>query len=252
MKTLFALFVFSLLFFAAPLLAQQNDADCTDIVYLKEGSELRGKIVASDSAGNFVMTTWNGVKMTFSQENLRRIVQKCKEEKRQANPYDFKEHGLYNATRFGTLIGQTYYGENAVGYTLYHSVGWMFNRWVGAGIGGGAEIFSPDGNEVSTYPLFAEVRGYFQAKNVTPFYAVGGGWAFTGNSDEQSWGYTENWKGGWLAKVQIGYRMGNHFTLHGGISLQKKTRDWQSVWGGEWGQDRILHKRLELGIGVIL
>lgn len=252
MKVLCSIFVFSLLFAVSPLLAQQNAGDCTDIVYLDGGSVLRGKIVESDSAGNFVMTTWNGVKMTFPTTSVKKIVQHCKEEKRSPKIYDFNEHGLYNATRFGTLVGQTYYGENAVGYTIYHSVGWMFNRWVGAGIGGGAEIFNPDGNEVATYPLFAEVRGYFQAKNVTPFYTISGGWAFTGNNSESQWGYDENWKGGWLAKVQIGYRVGNHFTLHGGLSLQKKTRDWQSVWGGEWGQDRILHKRLELGIGLLL
>ncbi len=252
MKTLFTFLIFNFLFpFASPL-AQQNTPDCTDIVYLKGGTVLQGKIIESDSAGNFVMATWNGVEMTFAKENVQRIVQKCKKEKRPPKIYDFKETGLYNATRFGVLVGQTYYGENSVGFTIYHSVGWMFNRWLGAGIGGGAEIFSPDGNEVATYPLFAEVRGYFQAKNVTPFYTVGGGWAFAGKNSESSWGYNENWQGGWLAKVQIGYRFGNNFTLQGGLSLQNKTRDWQSVWGGEWGQDRILHKRLELGIGIIL
>ena len=253
MKTLFTLFACCLFPFAPALIAQQNPGECTDIVRLRDGSELRGKITEYAPEGNIVIVSWSGVTMTLPATNVKKIVQRCQDDKRSVRTYDFRENGLYNATRFDALIGQAYFGENAVGYTLYHSIGWMFNRWVGAGIGGGAEIFTPDGNEITTYPLFAEVRGYFLAKNVTPFYTVGGGWAFAGKSTgSQQWGYEENWNGGWLAKVQIGYRLGNHFTVQGGLSLQKKTRDWQSNWGGDWGQDRILHKRLELGIGIIL
>ncbi len=252
MKTCFTLLIFNFLFALTPLLAQQNSDNCTDIVYLKGGSVLRGKIMEQTSDGYFVIATWSGVEMTFPTVNVRKVVQKCKEEKRPPKTYDFKEKGLYNATRLGTLIGQTYFGENSTGFTLHHTIGWMFNRWVGAGIGGGTEIYNPDSGEPATYPVFAEVRGYLQAKNATPFYALCGGWAFAGKNSSDEWGRIDDWKGGWLAKAQIGYRLGNHFTLHGGISFQKKTRTWDSTWGGERGTDRILNKRLELGLGVIL
>lgn len=253
MKTLFTLFAFCLFSSASSLLAQQNPDDCQDIVYLRGGSEYRGKITEYAPGGNLVIVTWNGVTMTVPADNVKRVVQRCKESRRrQPRDYDFKERGLYNATRLGVLVGQTYVGEKATGASLYHSIGWMFNRWIGAGIGGGVETFSPDGFEAPSYPIFVEARGYFLEKNVTPFYTIGAGWAFTGKNAGSQWGYTDNWSGGWLAKMQIGYRLGNHFTMHGGLSFQKKTRDWRSTWGGEWGKDRILHKRLELGIGVIL
>ncbi len=252
MKTLSTLLIFSLLLFAAPLFAQQNPGDCTDIVHLKGGSVLKGTIVEQTPEGNIVIATWNGVNMTFPMDRVRKIVQKCKEEKGLPKPYDFKEKGLYNATRMGILAGQTYLGENTGGFTLYHSVGWMFRRWLGAGIGGGVEMFNTDGPEPATYPIFGEIRGYFQQKNVTPFYMVGGGWAFAGKNSNDQWGNIDSWEGGWTTKMQLGYRLGNHFTLYGGLCFQKKVRNWDSVWGGERGQDRILHKRLELGIGLIL
>lgn len=190
--------------------------------------------------------------MTVPAVNVKNIKQRCKDGDKSAKPYDFKERGLYNATRFGTLAGQTYVGDNTVGFTLYHSVGWMFRRSIGAGVGVGAETYSPSSGEPATYPIFVEMRGYLLSKRVAPFYTIGGGWAFAGKNSNEQWGSTDSWKGGWIAKMQIGYRLGNYFTLHGGISLQKKTRTWNSVWGGEWGTDRILHKRLELGIGIIL
>ena len=254
MKPLFTLLAFFILFGGARVFAQQSTPEnCTDIVYLRNGSVFRGKIIEMKSGGDLTMTTWSGITMTIPESNVKRIVQRCKDQKTSfSRPYDFKEKGLYNATRLGVLVGQNYLGENSTGYSLYHSTGWMFNRWIGAGLGLGVETFNPDGQEATTYPIFAEVRGYLRAKNVTPFYSVGGGWAFTGKHGDSEWGYINDWSGGWLAKAQIGYRIGNNLTLFGGLSLQKKTRDWRTTWGTEWGQDRILHKRFELGFGVIL
>jgi len=250
MKSLYLL-VFSILTTTIPLLAQQN-SECTDILHLRNGSVLRGKITAYTSGVGYEISTWSGLQMTVPEGSVRKIVQRCKDGKRGLKEYDFKEHGLYNATRLSVLAGQNYTGQNSPGYSLHHSVGWMFNRMLGVGIGGGVEIYNPDSGEPVTYPIFAEVRGYLQAKNVTPFFVLGGGWAFTGKNHQEPWSQIDEWNGGWHAKAQIGYRLGNHFTLFGGLNFQKKVRNWQSNWGGEWGKDRILHKRLELGIGIIL
>lgn len=244
--------VFILVFAGVRSYAQQNTDNCRDIVHLKNGSVFKGKITALQVGGDLVMTTWNGVTMTIPESNVKRIVQRCKESKAAARPYDFKERGLYNATRLGVLIGQNYFGENNTGFTLSHCTGWMFRRWLGAGIGAGVEVYSPDGLETTTYPVFAEVRGYLSARNVTPFYSISTGWAFAGSKDDPDQFITNKWSGGWMAKAQIGYRIGNNLTLFGGISLQRKVRNWRSDWGGEWGQDRMLHKRLELGFGLVI
>ncbi len=252
MKPLCILFAFFLALSGNRLYSQQGADNCTDIVYLRNGSVFRGKILELKPGGDIIMTTWSGVSMTLPESNVKRIVQRCREQKRARREYDFKEKGLYNATRLGVLTGQNFQGSNSTGYSIYHSTGWMFNRWIGAGLGAGVEIFNPDGLEATTYPIFAEARGYFRARNVTPFYSIGAGWAFAGKHSDSQWGYIDSWSGGWLAKAQIGYRIGNNLTLYGGLSLQKKTLDWRTTWGGEWGQDRILHKRLELGFGIIL
>lgn len=59
-----------------------------------------------------------------------------------------------------------------------------------------------------------------------------------------------------MTQAEIGYRVGNHLIVHGGFRLQRKYRDWASNWGGPEGgirgTDRILHKRLVLGLGLLL
>ena len=236
------------------LAAQQRDS-CTDVVYLKGGSVFRGRITEYQPDGTLSILTWNGLTMTVTPTNIQRIVQECKRGRREARGYNFRERGLYNATRLSVLAGRTYYGENATGYTFSHSTGWMFDRRIGAGIGGAAEVFSPDAGGINSFPVFAEVRGYLMARNVTPFYNVAFGWAFVGKNENEQPGTTNNWEGGWMSKMQVGFRLGNHITVQGGLSLQKVVRHWQSFWGGwggDSGTDRILHKRIELGIGVLL
>lgn len=249
MKILHTPLIFSLLLTATQSFAQQK-GDCTDIIQLRSGSVYRGIITEHTPGGQVVFTTWSGLKMTVPERSVRRIVQRCKDGKYLPRPYSFREQGLYNATRFGALVGQSYFGDNTTGYSFYHSMGWMFNRWAGVGVGSGVELFNPD-SETATFPLFAEVRGYFLKKRVTPFYAVGTGWAFAGKTADPQWGGTEDWHGGWLLKAHLGTRLGNHFALYGGLSLQRKTRNWQSGWWGGEGQDRILNKRLELGVSVL-
>ena len=251
MKALRTLFATVLLLSCFGLSAQQAP-DCVDIVRTRGGSVYRGTITERTPGGNLVIVTWSGLTMTMAESQVKSVVQKCRDGQSERPAYSFRERGLYNATRLAALPGQSYLGDNTFGFSLYHATGWMFNRRIGAGLGAGVEIYEPDGYEAPTYPIFAEVRGYFLGKNVTPFYSVAGGWAFTGKNVSERFDRREDWNGGWMGKIQVGYRLGNHFALYGGLSLQRKTRGWESIWGSEYGQDRILHKRLELGIGLLL
>jgi opacity protein-like surface antigen len=261
MKKYIRLLGLGLLLFWQPrfLTAQTENPKCHDIVRLQNGSIFRGKIEAVKGEGQTVVfRTWSGIVFELHHAQIRRITQRCKENNPLFNrfkPYDFKENGWYHNTRVGLLVGQAYYGVNRVGFQLQHSSGWMFKRQIGLGLGAGVEYFDPKGNDAATYPVFAEVRSYLLAKNTTPYLTLGGGWAFTGNHTGDRSNVEDNWKGGWLAQAEIGYRIGNNFTVHAGIRLQHKKREWTSNWG--WGSetegvDRILHKRLILGIGVLL
>lgn len=238
--------------------AQQPATGCRDVIRLKDGSTLRGQIQEVKHEGNTLsFRTWNGVLIDLPRSQVRRIKQRCNNGDVVATAprtYDFAERGWYHHTRAGLLTGQAYYGDNLQGFQLQHSSGRKFSRLLGAGLGFGLEYFDPTGNDAASYPVFAEVRGFLLPNRITPFYTLGGGWAFTGQSTGERWGLTDTWKGGWLAQVEIGYRIGNHFTVHCGLRLQQKTREWTSNWGPESGSgaDRILHKRFSAGVGLLL
>ncbi|MBK6931405.1 MAG: hypothetical protein IPH12_11265 [Saprospirales bacterium] len=241
------------------LLPAQNPATgCRDVIRLKDGSTLRGQIQEIKHDGNTLsFRTWNGVVIDLPRSQVRRIVQRCDNGRavaQTARAYDFTERGWYHHTRAGALIGQAYTGNNVSGYQLQHSSGWKLTRMFGAGIGAGLEYFDPSGFDSATYPIFTEIRGFLFPKRITPYYTLAGGWAFTGQLGEDRWGLIDTWKGGWLLQADIGYRIGNHFTVHCGLRLQQKTREWTSDWGPESGNgaDHILYKRFVAGIGLLL
>ena len=244
-------------FILAAGLKAQDTPDCTDWLYLKNGSVFSGTIQSYTPGAEIHFKTWNNLDLRFDDSNVKRIVQRCKEtgtgNAAQPKVYDFKERGWYHHTRLTFLPGRTYgYYGGSMGIALQHSSGYQWNRWFGTGLGIGGEVFNLDG-DVATYPIYAEIRGYLTAKRTAPYYAVSAGWAFADNSGDQqrTWGQTSHYKGGFMGDVQIGYRIGNHFTIHTGLRLQRKTRDWASLWNAENGTDRILHRRLELGFGLL-
>lgn len=243
------------------LRGQENPENCRDVLYMLGGNRLTGQITEIKPGDTLVFKSWGGAVFQIPRKEVKRIVQDCRGTKGASQgprPYTFKERGVYHHSRGSVLIGQAYYGLDNVGLQIQHSSGWMFSRLLGAGLGTGIERFDPgsEASEASVYPLFAEIRGYALPKRLTPYYSIAAGWGFAGKNTGQRWGYTDTWRGGWMAQAEIGYRIGNHLIVHGGLRLQRKYRDWASNWGGPEGgirgTDRILHKRLVLGLGLLL
>ncbi len=234
----------------------QPDQDCTDKIYLKDGSIFVGKISSYSADGQIVMRTSSGLDLRIPKAGVKKIVQKCKDKKsREAREYSFQERGFFQHSRLGAMPGLSWAGENRVGYLVQHVAGFQFSRWAGAGLGIGADIFAPGSGDVVTYPVFGEIRGYFLPKNVTPYFSLAGGWAFVGkNFSENDFSnrVPTDWDGGWMAQGKLGYRLGNHFTLDAGVRFQRKKMHWTNRWQpGETGVDKILNQRLDLSLGII-
>ena len=246
------IFLLTLTACAAALSAQTDN--CRDNVYLKDGSLLKGKITAYDQAGELVMTTWSGIEMHIPTSGVRKITQRCQDDPRRMRlstaPYAFSEKGWYHATRATILTG-----ASNTGISLQHSSGVMISRLFGLGVGTGIEQFNTGYYSPVNYPVFAEIRGYLLQKNVTPFYTLGAGysWMARENGAVIIDGNNSLWKGGYMLQGQIGYRIGNHFTVHGGIRLQRMQETWTSSWlSSFYGINTYLNKRFELGVGILL
>lgn len=189
-----------------------------DVVYLKDGSVLKGKIQEYKQGEYLVIQLTSGSKLTVEEEEIERIRQQLpgeelpvgssaqsKKEKRKQrrSTYSFKEKGWYNVTYLASYNGRVD-GEFEMGLGIQNTFGYQFNRLFGFGVGVSLDAQSLDGSE-TLYPVYAEFRGYFTKTVKSPYYSLSTGYSFAFKNKNQNIAEAE---GGYLIHPAIGYRLG--------------------------------------------
>jgi hypothetical protein len=241
-KTLFFLL---LCLNAAMVCGQENPVVIEDVVRLNDGSIYRGKIVESVPGNYTLLQIHDSVRIRLETRIVNRVWQK-----RYGGPtevhdhtYHFRERGLYNATSLGFLPGfeaqsiyyidyypgggQTSSQKFVLGITASHSIGYQFNRLLGAGGGIGFD-YNGGSYYLPVMPLYLDVRGYLLPSYFSPYYnlMLGYGVAFKNNS-----GYSDiqSTQGGLFFSPNIGIRMGGksgtNWFLDCGLRFQSVSYD---------------------------
>lgn len=218
-------------------------------LYRSNGSVLKGEITEwTPDYVTFRLLT--GVTLRIDNEDIRKIVSRnipkqVHGESGNLRPeYRLAEKGMYHVTTIAASGGP--YGT--LGAT--HAVGYRFSRVFGIAGGAGIESFDV-GSGNGIVPVFAEARGYLMKRNISPYYAVRGGYGFATTSGET--GVSET-RGGALCSVELGYRFSAsrsvNFFAGVGMHLQRAEYRYEFPW--EWStHDRITYRRTELRFGVM-
>jgi len=235
--------------------AQTDDIQYIDIVHLKDGSEFRGKIIIYKHDDYLKMEILGGQVVEFPAKQIKKIVQQPYGQSAyvpkvvRTREYNFRERGIYNETYVNLPQGYNSSGWWNVGLGMHHVTGFQFNRWIGAGMGIGFDGYEMGRGE-NVIPVYAEARGYFKQKNISPFYSVGLGYGFAGKNENT--GIIKG-RGGIMFNPNIGYRFGAsagaNFTLSFGYKLQKASFTVLR-WNGEIKRD-YTYNRLNLKLGLL-
>jgi len=155
----------------------------------------------------------------------------------------------FHHTRCAVMPGYDYTGLPALGLSVLHASGVRATRHLGAGLVLGVEHYEPFNGAIGIYPVMAEVRTWMDAsRRVQPFAALDLGYGFP--TKAASWGQLFDYKGGIACRALLGYRIGKHLSIQGGLSIQRWQRRW--AFPGLIALDTITYKRLVLGFGVQL
>lgn len=229
-----------------------------DIIYLKDGSRLSGRILSweLDKGMQFELST--GATIYIEKDDIEKVDQdtesddisnyRFRRERKpsEPKPYAFRETGWYQNTSgfFNiSILG---------GAGIHHAMGYRFNRFFGVGLGMGIET-----NDFTAFrkllPVFAEVRGFLLPKKISPYYAIKVGYAF-GLRDELNG--TMGAKGGIHFSPELGVRFGAgdvNYYLGLEYKLQNATFTWNGWdWsGGTIVTDHISYRRIELRTGLL-
>lgn len=139
-----------------------------DVVYLKNGSVIRGKIVLQDPGKLIKLKTADRSLWVFTNDQIDSI--KKPVPVRVQLPH---KTGYFNLTEIGVLAGN-YSNATKAPFSLINISSWYFEKGFSTGLGVGIEF----SNE-SYLPVVADIRYYIREKHPMPFISLQAGYSFS-------------------------------------------------------------------------
>jgi sRNA-binding regulator protein Hfq len=184
---------------------QAQNKQFKDVVYLNDGSRMTGSVLSYKPNESILLELTTGQQLVFLAKDIKKVVMGMPSIEKTSEPYEFKERGLYNASSLSLTFGKSTF-NNTVGIGFQHSIGFQFNRILGAGLGVSYEnLYLQNYAEGRMLSIFGEMRGYFSKHNTAFYYNVAGGLAFPVAKATEN---LTDYKGGLLIYPAFGMRFG--------------------------------------------
>jgi hypothetical protein len=235
-KLWFFIVIFSLVYHIA--IAQKN-TEKEDVVYLKNGSVIRGTIQEQKIGESLKIQLLGGSIFVFQQSEIDSIK---KEPKfvlvTPKAPIVIKQKGFRNITETGVIFGvgksndnYSYYSYNRsdFGVQLHTINGYQFNRFLFAGAGIGIEKFVSYGQSFA--PLYLRLSSDLLKKRVTPYIFTDIGYTFFWLKENNTDSYNYyNDKGGLFLQAGAGVRIFTRSKTSVQLGVAYKRNQSSSNW----------------------
>jgi hypothetical protein len=224
-----------------------------DVVYLKDGSMVKGLIFENISNDHVKIEAKDGTIWNFKYDDIESI-----------NPDEnsvvkVKDNGYYNNTSMGVLIGDNSYTGSMVNFSFNMVNGYQIKQRWQTGVGTGMDIMLGQ----LFLPVTVDVKYVFRKKAFSPFVGVKAGYAFSGSKNDDydypyydiGWYYPRNYEGGPVAGIEVGIR--NYSSEHFGLSLHVGYRTQQvstTTYDYQYNievVEKIFMQRFNIGVGIL-
>jgi hypothetical protein len=240
----------------------QNNVE--DVVYLKNGSIIRGQIVEQKIGETIKIELLGGSIFVFKQEEIDSIKkEKAFHQPLQKTKSDYyrRDKGYRNFTEMGLICGfgtnnngQYYYAQNRndYGFSIRTTDGYQWSRYLFTGAGVGIDRFITYKQTFS--PFYFRVASEFLKKRVTPYAFTDIGYAVMWKFRSDDYTIGKN-KGGVYFSAGGGVRIftRSHASVLFNVSyrLNKSASEWTYAYEGSPVYNlKRTYQRVVFGIGV--
>lgn len=225
----------------------QHELNQQYLVYLYDGSFLKGELLAEDEEA-IQLRIINGETLTLPMTLIQKMSRNKKSQSFLPKGITIQESGPYHIINGGALFGkETGFSDNyTTGVSFGYTYGHQFNKYIS--VGGGISL---DTYDDSFLPVYLDFRGYLMNKPTSIFYSVHAGYAVAFDQFKKDKEGTY-FKGGPIVHPAIGLRFAGKqnysFLMDIGYRFQYVKRE--SSWN-ENITDKITFKRLSLRMGFL-
>jgi hypothetical protein len=207
-----------------------------EVVYLKNGSIIRGEITQQSADSIRIETNCNSF-IILSQTDVLEIKKEPAENSKEINKNNFlinDTKGIYSYTTIGMLTGNSEIIDD-FSFSFHTNIGYEFNHLIGVGVGIGVEHLKTE-----LLPVYASFKSHLLNKANSPFVNLSVGYSFPLSDTKRKDDYTDySYEGGFGLSLDLGissFKTKNYaFTITAGYKYQvvKETSDLYYWWYGE-------------------
>jgi hypothetical protein len=206
-----------LLLFALITTLSYAQSNYQDVVYLKNGSIIRGVII--EQVPN------KSIKIETADENVF-VCQMDEIEKLTKEPYPGKRNssfskqclqsGYKGIVELGYQIGTGDYGMDRSKFNIIN--GYQINPYSSLGFGTGLRYYFDA--EVAVIPVFADFRTNFFDNKISPYLSLGVGYSFDATNDFEGVGFLLN------PTLGVSFKVSDKYALNVGIGYEMQKLDF--------------------------
>ena len=174
MKKMFTVFLFLAIGMFA--FTQQN---YQDVIYLKNGSIIRGIIIEQVPNVSLKIETANRSVFVYKMDEIEKMTKEpVLSAGKSLNSSSGRKSGYLGILNIGCGFGLGDVTKGLIVIKLDVINGYQFNPYFYLGFGTGLKVFTQDGITNLVLPLFLDFRGHLLDKEVSPYFGLGLGYTF--------------------------------------------------------------------------
>ncbi len=240
---------FSIILFLSSAFSLFAQSSTQDVVYLKNGSVIKGNVILFEPQGDIKIEIMGGSVLVYKMTEVLKIVKESvqtplyKVRRSKKSNHKPQNTGFFHSLTGETMMGRTEFGI-VPGLGQHYVLDYHFHRLLGVGAGIGINTFF----EHSFVPVYANVRGYFMKSSASLFYDLNVGYGIAIP------GFWEEARGGLYLRPAIGIRFPStrrtHVVLDFGYNIQFAEYEYSNWQNPSPVFEKRIFYRPSLRIGI--
>lgn len=239
------MFSLVLLMIATSSLSAQKNNTKKDIIYLKNGSIIKGHIIKYDPNKKIEIEIDGGSTLVYPSSDVLKIEEVGS--RYAPNNLSKSPHKPNSPHLYHSISGETFLTlePSGPGLGLNTTSGWHFHRLFGIGIGAGINNLGSN----LFIPIYTNIKGYFMKSSASLFYNVDIGYGIGINLYGFSGSSMKDFRGGFYTRPSLGIRLPSTRKTHLFMDLGCMIQNWHIEFSNAPAFDQLLYN-LSLRIGL--
>lgn len=228
----------TLLLFAIITTVSFGQSNYQDVVYLKNGSIIRGTIIEQVPNESIKIETADRNVFVYQMDEIEKLTKEAIQRKSSDSLNNSGlQSGYKGIVELGYQIGTGDYGMDRLKLNIIN--GYQINPYFSLGFGTGLRYYFDA--EAALIPVFADFRANLMNNNVSPYLSLGIGYSFDATNGFEGVGFLLN------PTVGVSYKVSDKSAINVGLGYEMQRMKFFDWYYNEWTENSAA---ISINVGI--